>query len=331
MKILYIDNKKYIHNSDIHIDFISSLERYKAFKVIGYGNFLKGRLRNSIRVKKNVDRQLDALIKAHRPDAILTYDSGSDSSQKYSWISDKISKVDIPKFHITTDYMKNGFDKEQADWLEYIGYKASIFRTKDSLRHPLGIDKFLLPFSIDAPLYRQNIVKDIKKKDSVVGFVGTSFKYPGTYPGRRAAIKSLRGSALLKETKYLSEQGRNQMIFGRDYVKFLTNNLFNLTCGGHNRVPSGRPWCFGAKHFQIPAAYSMLVCTDSIGIEDFPEGCYIKYDIDNMEKLIEDVQFHISNKDITEEKIRVLYRHVIKNHNHRIRGEQLKGFIERYL
>ena len=41
-----------------------------------------------------------------------------------------------------------------------------------------------------------------------------------------------------------------------DYIKFLTNNLFNLTCGGNCNY-------FTAKHFQIPAAYSMLVCADT--------------------------------------------------------------------
>jgi hypothetical protein len=227
--------------------------------------------------------------------------------------------------------MKGGFEEKQADWFKYVGYKAAIFRTKDSLRHPLGIEKFLLPFSVDASLYSRNAVKKIEKKNPMVGFIGTSFKYPGTYPGRRAAIEGLRGSGLLNETKYLKSQNRNQMMFGPHYVKFLTSNLFNLTCGGHNRIPSQRPWCFGAKHFQIPAAHSMLVCTDAVGLEDFPEDCYIKYDVDNIEKLIEDVRFHISNKDITNEKIRTLYRHVITNHNHRVRGEQLKEIIERCL
>ena len=50
-----------------------------------------------------------------------------------------------------------------------------------------------------------------------------------------------------------------------------------------------------------------------------------------MEKLIDDIKFHIINKDITDEKIRTLHEHVTVNHNHKIRGEQLKKIIDRYL
>ena len=75
----------------------------------------------------------------------------------------------------------------------------------------------------------------------------------------------------------------------------------------------------------------MLVCTDVPGLEEFPEDCYIKYDINNLGKLLEDVRFHISNKNITAEKIDTLHKHVMKNHNHRIRGRQFKKFVEEYL
>ena len=83
MKILYIDNKKYLHNEDIHIDFIASLEKNKFFKIIGYGNFLRKKLKTSIKVKKNIDKQLDHIVKRYRPDAILTYNSGGENIKSY--------------------------------------------------------------------------------------------------------------------------------------------------------------------------------------------------------------------------------------------------------
>jgi hypothetical protein len=324
MKILYIDNKRYLHNEDIHIDFIASLERNKLFKIIGYGNFLSKKLSTSIKIKKDIDKQLDYIVKRYKPDAILTYNSGGKNIKLYSWVSDKLSKIDIPKFHITTDYMRNGFEEEQADWFEYVGYDAAIFRTKDSLRHPLGVKKFLLPFSVSSSLYNRNVVKNIARKKDIVGFVGSYSIEPYIYFNRIAAMGKLRDNDLLNETEWLEKQNRSQMIFGPQYVKFLTNNLFNLTCGGNCNY-------FTAKHFQIPAAYAMLVCTDVVGLEDFPKDCYIKYDINNLEKLIEDVRFHISNKGITAEKINILHEHVMRNHNHKIRGKQLKEFIERCL
>jgi len=321
MKILYIDNKQYLHNSDSHIDFISSLEKNKLFKVIGYGDYLNKKLSASIRVKKNAEKQLDSIIKHHRPDAILTYNSGPNIIELYKWISEKLSRVDIPKFHIATDYLRDGFEESQTSWFDDVGYEAVLFRHKACLEYPLGVKKFHLPLSVKASLYKQNAKQKVEAKNSFVGFLGSSTVAPDLYANRIAAMDKLRDNDLLSETKYLEGASRSQMMFGEHYVKFLTNNLFNLTCGGSCNY-------FVAKHIQIPAAYSMLICTDVPGLEDFPEDCYIKYDINNLEKLVEDVRFHISNKNIAAEKIDILHKHVMKNHNHRVRGRQLKEIIE---
>tara|TARA_X000000950_G_scaffold110603_2_gene139459 strand:+ start:1178 stop:2170 length:993 start_codon:yes stop_codon:yes gene_type:complete len=327
MKILYIDNKKYIHNADLHIDFIASLEKNNFCKIIGYGNFLSKRLKTSIIPNfKNINNQIDKILKIYNIDAILTYNSGGsnygsggDNISLYNWISDKISKINIPKFHITTDYLRCGFRQSQADWFEDLGYTAAIFRTKDSMRHSIGVRKILLPFSVDKNLYLKNINK--KEKENKVGFIGTSNKFPEIYINRIMAMKALRDNHLLVETKYLKTVGRSQMMFGEHYVKFLTKNLFNLTCAGTCNY-------FTAKHFQIPAAYSMLVCTDVSGLEDFPENTYIKYNIDNLEKLIDDIIYHIENKKITFNKIDTLHNYIINNHTNYTRGREFIKKLE---
>tara|TARA_Y100000114_G_scaffold157182_1_gene187833 strand:- start:19311 stop:20279 length:969 start_codon:yes stop_codon:yes gene_type:complete len=314
MKILYIDNKNYIHNADLHIEFISSLESNGFFNIVGYGDGSIKNLKTYIRINKNIPTQLQEIINKYKPNAILTYSSGSNIPELYKWISDELSKVDIPKFHIATDYLRDGFIDERAKWFEYIGYSMVAFRHKTSFDYPLGVKKSLLPLSIDKNLYLSNITKNIKKQK--VGFIGTSSKFPDLYVNRIMAMNALRKKNLLIETKYLKEVNRSQMMFGEHYVKFLTNNLLNLTCGGTCNY-------FTAKHLQIPAAYSMLICTDIAELEYFPEDTYIKYNINNLDKLISDVLFHIENPKITEEKINILHNFVINNHSNYKRGLEL--------
>ena len=86
MKILYIDNKRYIHNADSHIDFINSLETNGFCDIIGYGDGSVKNLKNSIRIKDNVSGQLDEIINKYRPNAILTYNSGPNIPKLYEWI-----------------------------------------------------------------------------------------------------------------------------------------------------------------------------------------------------------------------------------------------------
>lgn len=326
LKMLYIDNHMYLHNRDIHIDFISSLEKNNYFKIVGLGPGLKGKLRkvDGILDKRNLKSQILSKIRVHRPDFLLTYNPGGKNIKKFKWLEDILPKIPIPKIHITVDYMREGYVEEEARWFSDMNYQASIFRTKSALRHASLVPVYNLPFSISTSLYRHNINTNIGLKAKKVGFLGTSDLAPELYFKRIAAINHLRLNNLLKETRFIDSLGRRQMIFGKDYVKFLSGNLFNLTCPGSCDF-------FTAKHFQIPAAFSMLVCTDVSGLEDFPKDCYIKYDLSNMDKLVEDVLFHASNLDITEVKIRRLYNHVIKNHSHKQRGLELKRVVEEVL
>ena len=82
-----------------------------------------------------------------------------------------------------------------------------------------------------------------------------------------------------------------------------------------------------AKYFQIPALGAMLVCTDTNGLDMFPEDTYISYSKDNIEKLHSDIMYHIKNKKETLDKVNTLTNYVLKNHNHKIRSFELISII----
>ena len=275
MRVLYIDNRRYGHNADLHIDFISFLHKKKYDTIIPYGDNLGRYFNNAIRINhKNVSKQLNNILVKHKPHYILTYNCngssyevGLDNISLYKWVSAALSKVDIPKFHITTDYCRPGFREDQAKWFEYVGYSAGIFRHKESLKYPLGIDKVWLPFSVDANLYKKYALKDINKKQENVGFIGTAAGE--LYANRMSAINFLEKKKMLKITKILNKKKfKRQMLFGSKYIKFISNSMFGLTCGGTCDY-------FTAKYLQIPAAYSMLVCSNTNGLEMFPKDTYI--------------------------------------------------------
>lgn len=333
VRILYIDNRQYGHNADLHIDFIKFLNDKKYDVIIPYGNHLKTRFSNAISVDfRNVKSQLDFIVKRYKPQLILTYNCngssyevGRDNVALYRWVSDSLSKVGIPKFHITTDYCRPGFRQDQADWFDYVGYSAAIFRHKESLKYPLGIPKFWLPFSINKGLYERNICKDIHKKHKMVGFIGAAHNTGSIYADRIAAIDFLLERGLLKTTKVLNKDTfSREILLGKDYIRFITNNMFGLTCGGTCRY-------FTAKYLQIPAAYSMLICSDTNGLELLPKDAYILYDRSNLDKLYKDITYHIKSPKTTRDKVDFLHKYVIENHNHHKRALDLRAIFKEYI
>ena len=92
MKMLYIDNRGYIHNAELHIDFISALEKFNHFKIIAYGRHLKKRLKNTIVPTEDPNKQLQKILAFHKPDFILTYNSGGNNIRQYDWVSDFLKK-----------------------------------------------------------------------------------------------------------------------------------------------------------------------------------------------------------------------------------------------
>lgn len=336
-KILYIDNKQYGHNADIHIDFISSLDDRKNFKIFGYGNHLSGYIKNFEKIplkssnKKfnrhedidvnNSNKKLDSILKSYKPDLILTYNSNGSSYEVeldnihwYSWLSEYLSHISLPKYHITTDYCRDGYRQDQADWFKYVGYSGAFFRTKESLKYSLEIPKYWLPFSVRKDLYTINLNNNIKNKKNTVGFVGAAHNSSKSlYKQRIMAIDYLKSKNLLRLTDCLDHNcHKRKVLLGKKYIKFLTENLFNLTCGGTSNYMT-------AKYFQIPAAYSLLICTETNGLEIFPKDTYIKYNINNLELLYNSIIYHINNKKETEHKIRCLNNYIMSFHTHEYR------------
>ena len=333
MRILYIDNRKYGHNADLHIDFISYMSKKKYHRVIGLGKYLHKYLPEAILPNhRMISAHLDQVMAKYKPDLILTYNCngssyeiGQDNINLYRWISKYLSKVQIPKFHVTTDYCRSGFRQSQADWFSEIGYSASFFRHKVALDHPIGVDKYWLPFSIDKKLYLKNINKDVTSKSNNVGFLGAAHNSSQKlYENRISAIDGLMKRDMLEITNVLDKKFTRKMLFGDNYVKFWTKNLFGLTCGGTCNFMT-------AKYFQIPAAYSMLVCTDTNGIELLPKDTYITYSKGKIKKLISDLDYHIKNKDITRDKIDTLHNYVVKSHDHHTRILEMTEVFKKYV
>lgn len=332
MKILYIDNRQYGHNIDIHINFIAHME--KSHEIIGYGTFLERYLTKTI--KPNIEspkKGFERVINKFKPDVILTYNcNGSsyeaklDNISLYDWISEPLSRVDIPKFHITTDYCRSGFIKEQADWFKDLKYSASFFRHKAALKYPIEIDAFWLPFSVDKKMYTKYSITDLKLKQNKVGFLGAAHdSAKELYINRIKAIDYLLERKMLQLSKVTDElKFKRQIFVGPEYIKFLTKNLFGLTCGGTCNF-------FTAKYLQIPASYSMLVCTQTDGLDLFPKDTYILYDKSNLDNMFAQLEEAILHKKRTTEKIRTLNSYVIDNHNHDIRTKQLVKIMKRYI
>jgi hypothetical protein len=344
--ILYIDNRKYRHNAELHINSISSLSNN--FKIIGYGNHLsehfsttyKVPLKNNYKkfgIHENINISasnsiLDTILAKHKPDAILTYNSngssydvGLDNVHLYSWISEKLSTLSIPKFHVTTDYCRDGYRREQGKWFEYVGYDCIFFRGKESLKYPpISIPKYWLPFSVNKNVYANNSIFNLTNKANKVGFIGAAHNSDNQlYHQRIAAIDYLNSKNILE--KVLPQAtGKVPVLLGDEYVNFITSNLFGLTCGGSCNYMT-------AKYFQIPAAYSMLICSNTNGIEEFPKDTYILYDIKNLDYLYDQILYHINNPKITEEKIYELNKYILTNYSQESVNLYFENIIKNFI
>jgi hypothetical protein len=316
MKILYLDDKKHGYNSNIHLDFFSWMQ--KKHEIIGVGTYLGDKLKRSYcPSEKNIKKQINRIIKKEQPDFVITYNAGSNNAFRLKWLNEVLPQIDLPKFHISTDYCRNRFEPNQAKWFEKMGFAASLFRHKVSLKHPLNIDKYWFPFSINTEEYQANINKNISNKVKKVAFVGAYKKSKGLYKKRVAAIDFLRQNNFLNESV--------DRIIGLDFIQFWSENMFGLTCSGVCNY-------FVAKHIQIPAAYSMLVCDGTApGIETFPEDTYITYNADNIKELKPKILYHINNPKITKKKIDILHKHVLRNHSHSQRERELVKIVKKYL
>ena len=332
MKILYIDTRAPGHNSELHIDFIKFMHQKKFCKILPYGSGIRQVFPNAINIdKNNVLRQLEGILLKHKPDAILTYNrNGSayddclDNIGLYRWVEEALAKISIPKFHVTTDYCRTGYKKEQAGWFEDLGYTAAIFRHRESLKHPCKVDSYWLPFSVDANLYAKANNTAYFRRKKAVSFIGTAFQDRELYKNRIAAINALQERDFLSTSKLVSSTGYGQMLGAKGYREFLTKHMFGLTCGGSCNYMT-------AKYFQIPAAGALLVCSNTNGLDLFPEDTYIKYSINNIDRLCADVEYFIKNRKEARGRALLLSNYVLKNHNHKIRTKELLAFMKKYI
>lgn len=326
LKVLYIDNRAPSHNRDSHIDFIVSLKKNKIFDIIGYGS---GPARTELKTfpfSGNTSEDLFNIVKKEKPNAILTYNrngssKGFDNISTYRYAESFLKNIELPKFHITSDYCRTKFDQNQADWFKHLNYSAAIFRHKESLKHPIDIPAYWLPFSIDRSTYLKGSLPNHSLKRNKVGFIGSAHdSLKDIYAPRISAIDFLLKKDMLKTTRVIGDNFKRQMLFGLDYVRFLTQNKYNLTCGGSCNF-------FTAKYLQIPAANSMLICTNTTGIELLPVDTYIAYDSNNLDIILEKIEFF--HKNTKEYKDRVVFanKYVLKNHNNKKRGLELLSII----
>lgn len=332
--VLYIETEPPTHNSELHTDFLKSMCTDGLIDIVAIGpQFLKKIFPKYIYLNKRLDiyKQLDRAALRVGADAVLTYNkNGSwygvkDNIALYSWAQDAISRLSLPKFHITTDYCRDGFHQDQSEWFCQLGYSAAIFRHKVSLEYDCSVDKYWLPFSVDRRRYSGLARRAHSSRCPKVSFAGTAFQFPDLYRKRIAAIKALDSAGVLATPRVVDrDSGRLQMITGSGYQKFLSRYKFGLTCGGTCNFMT-------AKYFQIPASGSILVCSDTHGLELFPEDLYLVFDEKNIDDLISKVSFYNKNKKYAEEVASKLTGFVLKNHNNKIRGQQLLGIIKNYI
>lgn len=333
MKILYIDPRRYTHNADLHIAFIAYMKKKRYHQIIAYGPFMEKHLGSGIHPSKNPNKELKYLVNKHRPDCIISYNAngssyelGLDNVHLYEWCADFLSRTDVPKFHFSTDLMRSGPRQDQIDWFKDLNYTASFVRHKASLKYDVKIPTYWVPFSVDKDLYEAYSWQTIKTKYHKVGFIGAAHNSSKRlYENRIAAIDFLLEKNKLSITKIVDyDKFTRKMLFGKDYIEFLTQNLFGLTCGGSCNYMT-------AKYFQIPAARSLLVCTDTEGLELFPKDTYIKYDKNNLNKMYDEIIYHENNLKEAKNKINTLHEYVVENHSHHQRILEMTELIKKHI
>lgn len=333
MKILYIDNRAYAHNADIHVEFFSYMARRQYHDIYPYGKYLSKYFEKAITPGKNPNQELKLLVDKIKPHCIITYNCNGSSYEinmdnigLYSWCEDFLISTQVPKFHFTTDYCRSGFRQEQGDWFKKLNYSAAFFRHKIALSHPIEVPAYWMPFSIDRKLYTQNNIDNVKEKEKKVGFIGAAHNSSKElYANRISAIDYLMKKDCLNITRILNEKKfERKILTGKDYVKFLSKNLFGLTCGGTCNFMT-------AKYFQIPAAYSMLVCTKTTGLDIFPENSYLVYDKNNLDEMYENITYYQKNLKEAKIKISTLHQYVVENHSHDQRIAEITKIIRAHL
>lgn len=221
MKILYFDEKKYACNKIIHSDSIIELDNFVDLTTVG----------NDLVSKKNIKIQdineLSKIIKSVNPDCVITYNSGEKNAEKFKHVEEFLANIKCAKIHISTDYCRDGFNENQANWFSELGYSAALFRHKVSLDYECSVDKHFLPFSVNSKNFEKN---ESRTKTPFVGFIGAyadNDKYIELYKPRNEAIKYFESKGIMNNLSSPSFK----RITGSRYYRALSSNGFGLCCG----------------------------------------------------------------------------------------------------
>lgn len=348
MNILLIDckRKRYSENRYLHLGLFDYMQRDHSIFRLANHKFDAFSWNKEID-PDNFEHQVHSIIKNKNIDFVLVYNSGKEMTGLYLNCVDILSRLDIPKFYVGTDYFRFEFSEKEAALIKKAGFHQVFFRHKASLRFGLSCPSVWLPYSVDIEKFDRYSIDDFRNKNKLVGFLGAS-KYLGVQKGesltpkqakkiekesqfrnelysqRINALEALEHKGLINTTRY-NPGTRQRTKFGYDdYITFLSSNWFGLTCGGTCNF-------FVAKYVEIPAAYSMLVCSKTDGLEIFDRNLYIEYDVKNLSKMIKEVEYHIQNQRETEDKI-LKMRGIIENeHTHSQRADYLIKEVSRYL
>jgi hypothetical protein len=305
--MLFINNHDfYDYNSNIHLGFVVSLNKY--FNIIEIGNS-SGLFKKSI--LEFSERSLRKACRRFKPKVLLTYNSngsskGKENYNRFAFIKNVYKDLNVIKAHITTDHCREGDVFLQRKWFEELGIDIAFFRHKNFKQHPVISDSYWLPFSVDESLFRRNSFSFDEKKNKVV-FLGTT--KGSVYKKRRKAISFLRNKGNIDDYK-------NLKIMGKDYVKTLSQYNFGLACGGTCNF-------FTAKYLEILAAGTFLYCSDTDGLEIIPDEYYIKYDSENMAvsySRIKNLRLNLKHLKNTTDSAKEF---VFRNHSNEVRGEFL--------
>lgn len=313
LKVIFFNNYKFHkYNSCIHIDFIKKLE--SKFDIVEYGLRSK-KFKNTLPFGSL--SEFKRLFRDFEPNLFLSYNSngsnpGKRNHERYAWMEGIYKLYDIPKFHFTVDFCRDGFTQEETSWFKKMGIQNAIFRHKNYLKTDLNVKSFWVPFSVDREMFERNYIPFEKKKDGI-GFVG-SLNHE-VYKKRKAAVDYLSEAGLISRP--------NKKVILDQYVRALSNFKFGLTCGGTTDF-------FVAKYLEIPASGSILVCTETDGFDSIRKYVkHIVYDPNNMggfleeyldlskdpknKKYLAESRNYILVKHCHEKRVRQFYKLVLDN------------------
>ena len=353
MNILIIDpkTKNYSHNYMLHLGLWMYMQNNH--NIVRLSSFKDSRFNKNYNLSSkefclNQKPYIEKIIIKEKIEAIVVYNSHNFITKQQFSVIKSIANIDIPKFYVCGDFFRYEADLETIDKMKVAGFSKVFFRQKKSI-HPetLCLNPEWLPYSIDFEYFDKYSSDNINGKSPKVGFVGSgkiylprkSEDFPknivskilkmaklrnNLYSKRIKAIEFLESKGMMEQTSLnlTKDMRQRDKLYDKDYIKFLTKNMFSITCGGDCNF-------LVSKYFEIPASYSLLVCTHAEGLEMFPEDMYLKFNENNLDKLYDDIVSLINDKHKVEEMIFGLNKYVRENHSHSCREKYFIDKIKR--